>query len=185
MGHSRNIIRLTLVLFIIACILLFGFWISTQIPTGPGWSSFPIAWCIAIAAVLGSLVNQPFRDGIENQNADFSPSIGTESWIYYIFWMLGYLLWKCSVAIVFAFLFYLITAGGLIAGDLFPEFSAGALPQGKTWNIEYFVKLVDPKSPYDIAKLLVWSFAAGYSERLVPNLLDKLTDNLHQSRSSE
>jgi hypothetical protein len=33
---------------------------------------------------------------------------------------------------------------------------------------------VDPKTNADMAKILIWSFVAGYSEKLVPNMVTKI-----------
>jgi hypothetical protein len=39
-----------------------------------------------------------------------------------------------------------------------------------------FVLIVDPKTYADAAKIVVWSFIAGYSEKFVPNLIARLAD---------
>ena len=61
------------------------------------------------------------------------------------------MIWGATGAV---FLFLLLCAG-LLGGDVFPSFDAKA-----PWQAEY-------------AKLLVWSFIAGFSERLIPDLLSK------------
>lgn len=163
-GHavlSRMNKRNVMVVVIIVIILLLGFMFWQSIPVGSGGASkYPIAWFIIIAAISGSVVNESFRESLEHQ-----PTYG---------WIVTYIAWKGAVSIVSAFLLYLMTIGGLIGGDLFPEFIETALKQGETWSMEAFVTKVDPKASKDIAKILVWSFIAGYSEKFVPNLIGKI-----------
>jgi len=144
---------------LIVLALLLGLWFWRSIPPDAGAERFPIAWFIIAAAVLGSAVNEPLRE-IEPRGASYD-------------WIAAYILWKSAVSIVFAFALYLIAIGGLIGGDLFPKFVTKAA-EGVTWNTQQFVTSVDPKSYQDVAKILVWSFIAGYSEKFVPNLIGKL-----------
>lgn len=65
-----------------------------------------------------------------------------------------------TIGAVFALILSLIFMGGLIAGSLFP-------------NSETFYYVI--YLPAAFAKLLVWSFIAGFSERFVPNVLKNLT----------
>ncbi len=145
---------------IIIIVLLLGFWFWWSIPSEAGASKFPIAWFIIITAMLGSIVNEPFRENLEHR-LNFG-------------WTVTYIFWKGSVSIVFAFLLYLMAIGGLIGGELFPKFAEIPLIEGETWNMEAFVTKVDPATYKDVAKILVWSFIAGYSEKFVPNLIGKL-----------
>jgi amino acid permease len=62
---------------------------------------------------------------------------------------------------LFANVLMLTFVGGLVAGSIFPSFSA------TSWSDLGF------RLP-DWSKLLVWSFIAGFSERFVPDLLDNL-----------
>jgi hypothetical protein len=145
---------------IVLAALLLGLWFWRSLPSGSGADKFPIAWFIIIAAILGSAVNEPFR-----QNEAHRPTYT---------WITAYIFWKSAVSVVFAFLLYLMAIGGLIGGDLFPQFIETPLGQGAPWNMEAFVTKVDPKTYKDIAKIIVWSFVAGYSEKFVPNLIGKL-----------
>lgn len=60
---------------------------------------------------------------------------------------------------VFAVLLYLIVAAGFLKGDLFPDLSTNSPTDMANWG-----------------KLLVWSFIAGFAERLVPDTLDRLVN---------
>jgi hypothetical protein len=62
---------------------------------------------------------------------------------------------------IFALMLSLMFIGGLVQGSLFPSFG------GSRW-----IELV-----FDVpswAKLMVWSFIAGFSERFVPDLLTRM-----------
>jgi FtsH-binding integral membrane protein len=69
-------------------------------------------------------------------------------------------------------------AGRLVQGDLFPIIDA-TFPAGvKVHAVYEFLNSAEPDSPGGLAKLLVWSFIAGFSERLVPSALDQLGGRL-------
>jgi hypothetical protein len=152
---------------------LFGLVIHSLIGEDGGAEKFPISWFIIAAAVLGSAVNQPFRNDLPaGSSGESHPVI--------------YFLWKCSVAVVFAFLLYLMFMAGILGGDLFPRFqclepSAAGNSCGKYIDMARFVTDVDPETNRDVAKLLIWSFIAGFSEKLVPNLITKLGEQASES----
>ena len=58
---------------------------------------------------------------------------------------------------------YFIIASGFLTGDLFPTLSQPVPAHLKDW-----------------AKLLLWSFVAGFAERLVPDTLDRLVTQASQ-----
>jgi hypothetical protein len=61
----------------------------------------------------------------------------------------------------------LVFGGGFVGGMLFPRYDSD--------QIGWFGVIYRPS---EYAKLLVWAFAAGFFERLVPKFLDKLADRL-------
>jgi hypothetical protein len=85
------------------------------------------------------------------------------------------------IGMIAAVVLYLIFAGGLIKGSVFPEFHM-ADPQTTTGSTQGpdafrdFVTYWQPKSSMDYAKVIVWGFLAGFSERFVPDILGRIGD---------
>ena len=155
---------------ILSC-LIFSYWLWRSIGSEGGGSPYPIAWFIIIFAILGSVVNESYRE------VEFPrPTIGR---------IAAYFLWKAAVAIVFAFVFYLMVIGGLIGGDMFPKFLAVKPDAGAPWDMRAFLTGVDPADYKDIAKLLVWSFIAGYAEKFVPNAIGRIIESSEGAGNNE
>lgn len=73
---------------------------------------------------------------------------------------------------IFALLFYLISLSSLVDGELFPSYFIPDFgEQPTTERVKNFLLLTYPASGADFAKVAVWSFAAGYSERLIPDIM--------------
>lgn len=62
---------------------------------------------------------------------------------------------------------------GLFTSNLFPLFTSPEVAEGETLNLKIALE-IRPVTVQDFGKLLVWCFLAGYSERLVPNILQNL-----------
>lgn len=123
-----------------------------------GGEQFPKVYFLLIASILGALVNQPFRNAEDNTSK--GPSL-----------LILYLAWKCAIASVFAIIVNLIFISGVISGELFPGFAG--VDRSYTDIVSWALN-VDPKTNADMAKMLIWSFVAGYSEKLVPNMVTKI-----------
>jgi hypothetical protein len=77
---------------------------------------------------------------------------------------------------IFSQVLYLIFLAGLLQGDLFPAFYIppfGDVPTDERFH--QFLLGTYPKTGVDFAKLLFWSFVAGFSERFVPQLVNAMS----------
>lgn len=77
------------------------------------------------------------------------------------------------IGIVAAVVIYLAVAAGLIQGDLFAKFDCS---NGKSTCDAGLSGLLyyGPKSVQDYAKVLVWGFISGFSERFFPDAIEGL-----------
>lgn len=88
---------------------------------------------------------------------------------------------------VFALVLYIGLLGGIVEGPLFPSFSIPAFtePFPTRDDIQNFFMSTYPSSGSDTAKLLFWSFIAGFSERFVPQILDRTQQRDSDRRTKE
>jgi hypothetical protein len=77
---------------------------------------------------------------------------------------------------VFALVLYALFLSEIVSGDLFPEFFMPKPPTSgpdDQFMLSLFTKTY-PESGQDLGKFLFWSFVAGFSERLVPQIIGKV-----------
>lgn len=78
---------------------------------------------------------------------------------------------------IFASILYVMFLAGILQGSLFPAFFIQEFAQPPTTkNVVTFLTETYPKQGSDIAKLIFWSFIAGFSERFVPQIINKVAN---------
>lgn len=82
---------------------------------------------------------------------------------------------------IFSLVLYTLFLGGLIQGHLFPSFfiSEFSIPPS-TSDVVSFLTTTYPSQGSDIAKLIFWSFVAGFSERFVPQIIHKVSQGVNE-----
>ena len=83
------------------------------------------------------------------------------------------------IAGIFGLVMYGLCLTQLLAGELFPKFSGVSTAYS---GMGAFLTEVTPATNLDIGKMLIWAFVAGFSERLIPNVLDRLASQAEALR---
>lgn len=82
---------------------------------------------------------------------------------------------------IFALVLHVVFLSEIITGALFPVYSVPAFNDPATLkDFREFFSSTLPKTGQDTAKMLVWAFCAGFSERLVPQIIQSV-----QSRAAD
>ncbi len=111
---------------------------------------------VCIAGALGAFVSAASRIQRLGSNHELMrTTLGLET-------LAVQMKWTPVIGLIFAFILSMIFGGGLVQGGLFP-----AVIKTASW----LTLLYDHT---ELAKLVVWCFIAGFSERFVPDLLDRL-----------
>lgn len=78
---------------------------------------------------------------------------------------------------IFALVLYMLFLSQLLSGQLFPAFWVPVFDDVPTTaNVKALLFDTKPLTAADLPKFVFWSFAAGFSERLVPQIIQKFSD---------
>jgi hypothetical protein len=98
------------------------------------------------------------------------------------FYLMMYSFVPPIIGAIAAVVLYLMFVGKLLEGALFP--SIACLPEKVCLSLLDIMNNYWPSKPEDYGKALVWSFIAGFSERLVPDMLQGLVAKQQQEAAN-
>ncbi len=94
-------------------------------------------------------------------------------------YLLMYSLVPAIIGAIAAVVLYVIFLAGLMgSGGVFPAMSCKVAACN---NLLTTLRFFEPTDAPDFAKVMVWAFAAGFSERLVPNTLTSLAAKVEKT----
>jgi nitrate/nitrite transporter NarK len=133
---------------------------------------------IALTGALGGFVSALRRFYSFDPTVDSGPALRIFG--RSIGYLLIYSLIPPLIGLVGALVIYVMFAGGLVNGPMFPTFAEivdncpGHPPTCLT-HFQHFLNDWKPVTNADYAKAFIWGFIAGFSERFVPDMLSKLS----------
>jgi hypothetical protein len=139
-----------------------------------GENDLPVLMFVAVAGALGALISALMRMYTlkDLPRVLFHPNLRNLRNKY----LAMYSFVPVLVGSVSATVLYLAVAGELIGGELFANFDC-KLESGNCKSFRDFFSY-GPKMEVDHAKALVWGFASGFSERLVPDVIGKIQKSI-------
>jgi FtsH-binding integral membrane protein len=128
-----------------------------------GLGRFPVSWfCFGVGVIGGFVSIQQRLKKLSDEDLAHLDS----SWVHIII--------PPFFGGIFALLFYVFVLSGILEGDMFPTFVIPEFSSPPTSDdIEKLLLETYPASGQDFARLAIWSFLAGFSERLVPDILKR------------
>jgi len=168
MARIANLHKLTrrlILMTAIAMVVMAGLFAITFFFSG----RFMLTWAAFIFGIIGGFVS--IQQRIKNVSDEELELLCT-SWFQ--------ILLVPIFGGIFALVLYTIFIGEIITGAMFPEFQLPLTPESGV-DAAFFRQLLTetyPKSGEDLGKFIFWSFAAGFSERLVPQIITKTTSSV-------
>lgn len=128
-----------------------------------GLGRFPVSWfCFGVGVTGGFVSIQQRLKKLSDEDLAHLDS----SWVHIII--------PPFFGGIFALLFYVFVLSGILEGAMFPTFVIPEFSNPPTSeDIEKLLLETYPASGQDFARLAIWSFLAGFSERLVPDILKR------------
>lgn len=173
MNRIESTLKITKRLIIMAGVSLLIFGIITGVSLY-GYGKLYVSWMVFTCGLIGGFVSIQQR---LSKIGDQELNLLSRSW--------AQVLLIPIYGGVFAMILYVIFLSEVIQGNLFPKFyipPAPSKPDGVF--MQQILKDTYPLSGQDFAKLIFWSFVAGFSERFVPQVISNIA-NKSNSQDTE
>ena len=155
---SKHLLLFTLVtLAATAAVFCIGLWLGR----------FPVSWFCFECGIIGGFVSIQQR---LKRVSDDELTYLSQSWTA--------ILVVPVFGGVFALVLYILFLSGLVEGPLFPTITIPPFTKGTPTiaDLRRFFTETYPASGSDFAKLAFWCFVAGFSERFVPQIIQRVSD---------
>ncbi len=163
-GYTKQITRRTEMVFL-ATVIVFVATTSVVITRGLATTDLLLMPFVGAAGVFGAAFSMMTSLKGRLGDSTFDDLKLNRSW--------GLILARVLVGMGASFVVYFFVTSGLLSGDAFPDLVGQSVssdgPQSELGAI----------TP-DFAKLFIWSFLSGFSEKLIPNLLARTEDRLSE-----
>jgi hypothetical protein len=176
--HRQMVVFLfaaTFAIIVVFAFFLWRFYVAYTVSGDPSAAGFEVTplMVVALAGVLGGFISALRR------LYAFAPVFPSTSFSFWSRRSTAYVLMYSAipplVGAIAAVVVYLIFAGGMLQGPLFPAFDFDPRPgHPKDHTFANFLTNWKPKETVDFAKAFVWAFIAGFSEKFVPDILNRL-----------
>jgi hypothetical protein len=84
---------------------------------------------------------------------------------------------------IFALILMIMFLGRIVQGSLFPNFPSPNI--GDIQDYKEWITTTYPATGSDVAKLLFWSFVAGFSERFVPQIIRRTSEEIDEKQKKD
>jgi hypothetical protein len=150
---------------VLLCVFIATLFVTVVLIVAFAFSAFGAIFLFVVGAgVVGALFSSLLRlYHYEDLPKALTGSSGVKN-----FYLVIYAILPLMIGGIAATVLYLAFMSGLLKGDLFPIFVCP--PDDTKCGLEKFA----PNGPDHQAKALVWAFLSGFSERLVPDLLQNI-----------
>lgn len=167
--------RMLLALFVATVVLIFAIAVPLlQAYLGEGESPYPILLLVLMTGALGAFVSALQRS---HSFEGIAPVLLGEykkaqtNWFLYIYAIIPPLIGAIAAVVM-----YIFFQSEILSSPAFPEFICKTAPSDAPENCDKLSDFFEfgPRGMTDYAKVLLWAFIAGFSERLVPDIIGKL-----------